>query len=141
MLHNASILAAFQVSDALTLLGGIVFVFALALVLLILKAKLSAAPATPKNPSILILILLGALVTLVLGGAFLYSSAKYISRKVPPPNNAIDVAVNAQRWEWSFTHPGKTMPVINNHLYVPAGRPIRLTLQSADVMHCFFIPT
>lgn len=54
---------------------------------------------------------------------------------VPP--DALNVRVNGQKWSWSFTYPeGFT----TGDLVVPAGRPIKLTMSSKDVIHSFFVP-
>ena len=53
------------------------------------------------------------------------------------PDGAFPVTVRAQMWSWSFQYPdGRTM----NELVVPAGKPIELKLESADVIHSFFVP-
>jgi len=53
-------------------------------------------------------------------------------------SNAFDVTVIGHQWWWEFRYPGKI--VAANELHVPAGRQIRLSLQSADVVHNFWVP-
>lgn len=54
-----------------------------------------------------------------------------------PPENGYDIAVTGQQWNWTFTYPnGHT----DSELHVPANTPIRLTLDSVDVLHSLFIP-
>jgi len=54
-----------------------------------------------------------------------------------PPQNAYEVQVTAQKWNWQFTYP-------NGHtdaaLHVPVNTPVRLVLSSTDVIHSLFIP-
>jgi cytochrome c oxidase subunit 2 len=53
------------------------------------------------------------------------------------PPDAPTVTVTARQFAWAFTYPaGKTTP----ELVLPAGRPVRLDVRSADVVHGFFVP-
>ena len=56
---------------------------------------------------------------------------------VTPDRNALDVRVLGQKWVWSFTYPNGH---VDNELHVPVNTPVRLTLESADVVHSFYIP-
>jgi len=53
-----------------------------------------------------------------------------------PPKGALEVHVTGQKWKWLFEYPHGTEDV----LHVPVDRDVRLILQSADVLHSFFIP-
>ncbi|HET7294295.1 MAG TPA: cytochrome c oxidase subunit II [Vicinamibacteria bacterium] len=55
-----------------------------------------------------------------------------------PPDNAIDIQVVGKRWMWKLQHMTGQREI--NELHVPAGRPVRLTLTSEDVIHSFFVP-
>lgn len=69
--------------------------------------------------------------------------------QVTPPSDAYDIMVTGYKWGWDFTYPngknskpGKDAVTGNPTppaLHVPAGQPIRLTLQSNDVLHSVFI--
>lgn len=53
------------------------------------------------------------------------------------PSDAMAVTVTGRQFAWSFTYPGgKTTP----ELVLPLGRPVRLDVQSLDVVHGFFVP-
>lgn len=53
------------------------------------------------------------------------------------PDGAFPVTVRAQMWSWSFIYPdGRVLP----ELVVPQGKPVKLNLESADVIHSFFVP-
>jgi cytochrome c oxidase subunit 2 len=56
-----------------------------------------------------------------------------------PPADSLHVNVVGHQWWWEFQYPddGVQAP---NELHIPVGRPIRLTLQSADVIHDFWVP-
>jgi cytochrome c oxidase subunit 2 len=53
------------------------------------------------------------------------------------PNEAYQIRVTGQMWNWSFEYPDGTQ---TDELYVPAGRNIKVVMSSKDVIHSFFIP-
>ncbi len=53
------------------------------------------------------------------------------------PGNAMEVRVTAQQWNWNFKYPEGASREI---LVVPKGRPVKLLMQSVDVLHSLFIP-
>ena len=55
-----------------------------------------------------------------------------------PPENAMEIKVKAQKWSWSFTYPDGQNTAVD--LYVPQGEPVKLIMNSADVLHSLFIP-
>ncbi|MFN3975313.1 MAG: cytochrome c oxidase subunit II [Dehalococcoidia bacterium] len=62
-----------------------------------------------------------------------------------PPSNALQVHVIGHQWWWEFRYLDYKMadgtPLVSgNELYLPAGRPVALTLRSADVIHSFWVP-
>ncbi len=53
------------------------------------------------------------------------------------PAGSFEVAVHSRQWSWSFEYPdGKKSP----QLVVPVGRDVRLTIDSDDVIHGFYLP-
>lgn len=54
-----------------------------------------------------------------------------------PPKDAMTIQVMARQWSWQFTYDNSRQ---NDVLTVPLGRPVRLLMTSADVLHCLFIP-
>jgi cytochrome c oxidase subunit 2 len=57
-----------------------------------------------------------------------------------PPPSANDVKVNVvgHQWWWEFSYPDQKITTANE-LYIPIGRPIQITLTSADVVHSFWV--
>lgn len=55
-----------------------------------------------------------------------------------PPSNSYEVYVTANSFFWQFTHPNGVQTT--NELHVPSGRPVKLIMQSRDVIHSFFVP-
>ncbi len=56
-----------------------------------------------------------------------------------PPADALEVRVIGHQWWWEFRYPEQGV-VTANELHVPAGRATFLTLESADVVHSFWVP-
>lgn len=55
-----------------------------------------------------------------------------------PKGDRIDITVTGHQWWWEFEYPEGF--VTANELHIPAGRTVYLTLQSADVIHSFWVP-
>jgi cytochrome c oxidase subunit 2 len=53
---------------------------------------------------------------------------------VPP--NALNVRVEGYKWAWSFVYPEG---ITSGELVVPAGRPVKLTMSSKDLLHSFYV--
>ncbi len=57
---------------------------------------------------------------------------------VSPPQNSLEISVLGHQWFWEFEYAnGKKL---TNELVVPKGRPVKLIMSSADVIHSFFVP-
>jgi len=63
----------------------------------------------------------------------------YEIQAAPPPADAINVRVVGHQWWWEFQYPDLGV-VTANELHVPAGVATYLTLESADVVHSFWVP-
>lgn len=81
---------------------------------------------------------------------FWYGFKGYMHLTIPPAN-AYPIRVQAQQWSWSFVYPnggrsggkmvddaGKEVP--EAYLHVPEGEDVVLIMESADVLHSFFVP-
>ena len=53
------------------------------------------------------------------------------------PKGAYEIQVTAGKWNWSFTYPNG---YVSDVLHVPAGKPVKLTMTSEDVIHAFYVP-
>jgi cytochrome c oxidase subunit 2 len=54
------------------------------------------------------------------------------------PQDAVRYSAVGKQWMWKFQHPTGQREI--NTLHVPVGLPIRVDLQSEDVIHSFFVP-
>ncbi len=68
---------------------------------------------------------------------FVYAAFLYLDLGRPPAD-ALAIDVVAKQWMWKFQHPSGRREI--NELHIPAGRPVKLTLISEDVIHSFFVP-
>ena len=50
----------------------------------------------------------------------------------------MEIYATGKQWMWKFQHPGGPREI--NTLHVPAGRPVKMTLTSQDVIHSFYVP-
>lgn len=55
-----------------------------------------------------------------------------------PPANAVEYWGIGKQWMWKFEHPEGNREI--NHLHVPLGQTIKMTLTSEDVIHDFAVP-
>lgn len=67
--------------------------------------------------------------------------------KLSMPADALHLDVTAKQFEWLITYPGPDGRLgteddfrLDTELHVPAGRNVRVTLRSQDVLHSFFLP-
>ncbi|HEX7598101.1 MAG TPA: cytochrome c oxidase subunit II, partial [Polyangia bacterium] len=64
-----------------------------------------------------------------------WTNYEYMSQA---PRDAMAIKVTARQWSWSFEYPnGKQSKV----LFAPIGKPMKMEVRSADVVHGFFIPS
>jgi cytochrome c oxidase subunit 2 len=98
-------------------------------------------PSGPRHGEKRVSMALEAFLIAGLLGMFLFfwllGSRQYL-KLATPPRDVLDVHVIGKQWMWSFSYADGT--ATNDDLYVPVGRPVRLTLSSRDVIHSFFVP-
>ncbi len=74
--------------------------------------------------------------TILVAIVFVWGFRVFIHMNVAPPN-AMEITVRAQKWSWLFEYPNG---VRASALHVPVGRPVKLTMSSADVLHSLYVP-
>jgi cytochrome c oxidase subunit II len=86
-----------------------------------------------------------AVSTLVLIGFVGWSSVTLARIAYPPSNPALTIQVRAHQWWWEFRYLDSKDPsqsfVTANEIHIPVGKPVRVELQSADVIHEFWVPS
>jgi cytochrome c oxidase subunit 2 len=68
---------------------------------------------------------------------FVWGALVYFDMFTPPPG-ALEINVVGRQWMWKAQHADGQSEI--NELHVPAGRPVRLTMTSEDVIHSYFVP-
>jgi cytochrome c oxidase subunit 2 len=61
----------------------------------------------------------------------------YVNAAVAP-GEAFEISGTGEKWRWTFSYPNGTTTL--NELRIPKGKPVKITLNSKDVIHSFFIP-
>jgi len=56
-----------------------------------------------------------------------------------PGEDALDIHVIGHQWWWEFRYPELGI-VTGNEIRIPVGRPVRLTIETEDVIHKFWVP-
>jgi cytochrome c oxidase subunit II len=65
-------------------------------------------------------------------------SIETMSRSDPPADRAPDLLVVGHQWWWEARYPSGL--VTANEIHVPAGKPLLVRLEAADVIHDFWVP-
>jgi cytochrome c oxidase subunit 2 len=115
----------------LALVTAVVF----ALIFMALRPRASAEPpgGAPR------FMVLGGLVIPALILVPLLVASLATSRAIERPEADLTVRVIGHMWWWEVRYPASGI-VTANELVIPAGRPVRLELSSADVIHSFWVP-
>lgn len=74
---------------------------------------------------------------LILLVVFFWGFRDYMTATVAP-GNAMEISITAEKWLWTFEYPNGMRSV--GALYVPVNKPVRLIMQSKDVLHSFYVP-
>jgi cytochrome c oxidase subunit 2 len=99
-------------------------------------------PATDKRATRIIVGAVGATVLILL----VLTGSSYVTQKVlaEPKPDELSIHVTGQQWWWNVRYEdAEPSRVFNtaNEIHIPVGRPVRLTLESADVIHSFWVPS
>lgn len=81
--------------------------------------------------------------TLVLSALLAYGVLRTAGLDEPPTGDRVVVGVTGHLWWWEVRYhdaaSGRWI-TLANELHLPAGRPVQLGLESADVIHSFWVP-
>lgn len=76
--------------------------------------------------------------TLFIALFFFWWAANLGQASLWPPEDALEIHVEAKQWMWKTRHPEGAREI--NALHLPVGRPAKLYMTSDDVIHSFFVP-
>jgi cytochrome c oxidase subunit 2 len=85
----------------------------------------------------------GVVVPAVILAAVLIASTRTLAAVVHEPRAVTNVQIIGHRWWWELRYTGQDPQdqfTTANELHLPVGRPVRLELTTADVIHSFWIP-
>lgn len=69
-------------------------------------------------------------------GMFYYGWIGYRLMKTPPPG-AMEVTAVGRMWSWQFKYANGKQ---SSELYVPVSQPVKVNIESTDVLHSFYVP-
>lgn len=74
--------------------------------------------------------------TILLIPMFWWGMVDFLDARTPP-QNTYDINVRAVQWNWEFNYPNGHS---DNVLNIPGNQPVKLIMQSDDVIHSLYIP-
>ena len=127
-----------QLTSVMTIGSMVVTFIVLALVVLAIRSgarRASTATWVIGGGIVLPLVVLTTLLaySLVIGNAL----------SVEAPADAVTIRVTGKRWWWEIRYPrpgGGEAVVSANEIHIPAGRTVKLLLDTDDVIHSFWVP-
>jgi cytochrome c oxidase subunit 2 len=75
---------------------------------------------------------------IILIGIFFWGFHGFMRAQIAPANS-MEIQVRAKKWVWEFEYPDGLRTL--NSIHVPVNRPVRLVMNSEDVIHSFFVPS
>jgi cytochrome c oxidase subunit 2 len=85
-------------------------------------------------------ILLAILAVPTVAGIWALAEEPVAHDQAPPgTRGALAVTVTAHQWWWQYDYPHEKV-VTANELHIPVDRPVRLSLESNDIIHSFWVP-
>ena len=75
----------------------------------------------------------------VIGIVFGYNIYTLAAVENPSGKPAVEIEVVGRRWWWEVKYPDEGV-ITANEIHIPVGKPVKVKLQSADVIHSFWIP-
>jgi len=58
-----------------------------------------------------------------------------------PPKEAMELHATGQKWKWTFDYKCPTGGMTEDTLHVPIDRPVRMLINSVDVLHSLYFPS
>lgn len=100
-------------------------------------------PHHPKKAAVYIIGGGAVIPTAVLAGLLAYGLAALPELMAPAPEGSLKIAVTGEQWWWRIRYlPPDGEPVdLANEIHLPVGEPVQFVLESADVIHSFWIPS
>ncbi|WP_346619893.1 cytochrome c oxidase subunit II [Blastococcus montanus] len=121
-------------------LGGLLWLATVVFLVLALRHRAHREPRASDRGAKAFIAVWGVVVPIVvLPVVFAYSLVVGVDISRPAPPEALTVEVIGHQFWWEVRYPEADI-VTANEVHVPVGRPVRLELTSADVIHSFWVP-
>ena len=121
-------------------LGGLLWLATVVFLVLALRHRARREPRAANRGAKAFIAVWGVVVPIiVLPAVFAYSLAVGVGISRPAPPEALTVEVVGHQFWWEVRYPDADV-VTANEIHVPVGRPVRLEMTSADVIHSLWIP-
>ena len=137
-------------ADQIARLSWILFIGSVAVFLIVVVAAVARDPRPGENPqragiSRARSIIGGIVFPAVVLSALLVSnlgSAEFARRARPTSRDVVPIKVVGEQWWWRVTYAARGVEMAAaNEIRIPVGRDVVFTLQSADVIHSFWVPS
>jgi len=126
----------------LTVAGTVVFLVVMGLLLWPLWRQRHAPPTDGPPPPVRerTWVLIGgtAIPALILAGVFILTLSTARASSLPDPT-ALSIEVVGHQWWWEVNYPNDSIRSANE-IHIPVGRPVKVLLRTADVLHSFWVP-
>ena len=103
-----------------------------------------AAPGRKNRQASLMIIVGGAVApTVVLSLLLAYGLSMMPEMLSPAPEGSLKITVTGEQWWWrvSYESSNGEQIAMANEIHLPVGQPVEFRLESADVIHSFWIPS
>ncbi|WP_456599520.1 cytochrome c oxidase subunit II [Blastococcus sp. SYSU DS0616] len=121
-------------------LGGLLWLATVVFLVLALRHRARREPRAANRGAKAFIAVWGVVVPIVvLPAVFAYSLVVGVDISRPAPPEALTVEVVGHQFWWEVRYPDADV-VTANEIHVPVGRPVRLEMTSADVIHSLWIP-
>jgi cytochrome c oxidase subunit 2 len=129
----------------LAIASGVVLVVAALVLVGTLRRRGAATREVVRSDGGIRWIVVGGIIVpgVILLGVLVLAIRTLAATVSPPSEPALTVEVTGHRWWWEVRYPGSSPDaafVTANEIHIPTGRPVRLELVSADVIHSFWVP-
>ena len=126
----------------MTAMGTVVFLIVMIILLYAMWRHRNApavdGPPAPVNETAWVLYAGTAIPAVILAGLFILTLGAYRS-SAPPRDPPLTIEVIGHQWWWEVRYPAQQIEAADE-IHLPVGSPVKIVLQSADVIHSFWVP-
>jgi cytochrome c oxidase subunit II len=127
---------------AMIIVGTLVFLIVMAILLIPIWRRRNAprvdGPPGVVNERAWVLFGGAAVPALILAGTFALTLGVYRASMTSAPL-PLTIEVIGHQWWWEVRYPEQQV-ILANEIHLPIGRPVKILLQSSDVIHSFWVP-